>query len=527
MTKQPTSPLGFLRKNLATIILIGIVVVAAFFRFYQLADLPPGLHPDEAANGLDIFRMIDNHDFRVLYNTNGPREALFFYLQAIFVLIFGNSIMALRVAPALIGTAAVVVAYLWATDWFGRRAGLIAAFIFAVSPWAITITRDGFRASMVPLMIAGTAYLAGKAYKTKKIGYFIGAGAVAGLGLYTYVAFQLFVGIVILSLVYLLLLRRSWFTANWKKICLGLAAFFAVLVPMVVFTVKNPGDSFARSGGTSFMNKSLNGGKPLQTLMDSTTKTLLMFHFKGDANYRHNLGGLPMLNVFGGIMFLLGLFVSLLRIRRIKYFMILAIFGTMLLPAALTAESLPHALRAVGAMPAVFIIAAIGINYFLARWYATFPVNSVARNIGVSLVALLLLLTAFQGYKQYFVAWAQDPRTYEAYAEDMVRAAYYLNANGLKNNTQGSGNYLVVDGYSVKTVEYLSHKKANFTRLDLSDLRNLPIGTTGSKLFIIGVNHNTDSALEVLRAKFPKGRLSPHHSPFSDRILFYSYEVTQ
>lgn len=525
MANNQSSLLKIIHKHLGVIILVAIVILAIFFRFYKLADLPPGLHPDEAANGLDIFRMIEHHDFRVLYNTNGPREALFFYLQAIFVLILGNSILALRLAPAIIGTAAVIMAYLWAADWFGRRAGLLAAFIFAVSPWAVTITRDGFRASMVPLIIASVAYLAGRAYKTQKVGFYIAAGAVTGLGLYTYVAFQLFAGIAFLALVYLIIWRRSWFMRNWKKIALGLAAFLIVLSPMIVSTVKHPNDSFARSGGTSFMNKSLNGGKPLQTLADSVSKTLLMFHLKGDANYRHNLGGLPMLNVFVGIMFLLGVFVCLARLGRIKYFMLLAIFGTMLLPAALTAESLPHALRAVGSMPAVFIIAAVGINYFLTRWYTTFPVNGVARNVGAGLIGLLLLLTAFQGYKQYFVAWAQDPKTYDAYAEDMVQAAYWLNEQGGVGNTaQFKQNYLVVDGYSVKTVEYLSHKKADFSRLDLGDLRNLPIGN-GKKLFVVGVNGNTDAALEVLRAKFPSGHLGPHYSPFSDKILFYSYEV--
>lgn len=187
----------------------------------------------------------------------------------------------------------------------------------------------------------------------------------------------------------------------------------------------------------------------------------------------------------------------------------LAIFATMLLPAALTAESLPHALRAVGAMPAVFIIAAIGINYFLSRWYATFPVNGPARSFGAGLIVLLLLLTAVQGYKQYFVAWAQDPKTYEAYAEDTVQMAYYINQTSTQNNPTI---FLVVDGYSVKTVEYLSHKKTQFSRLDIKDLLSLPI-SSGKKLFVVAINGNTDQALQTLKTKFPGGHLGriTHH----------------
>ena len=77
-----------------------IVALAIFFRFYKLNVLPPGLHPDEAANGLDIFRILENKDYRIIYNTNGPREALFFYLQAIFVATMGNTILALQIGRA-------------------------------------------------------------------------------------------------------------------------------------------------------------------------------------------------------------------------------------------------------------------------------------------------------------------------------------------------------------------------------------------------------------------------------------------
>ncbi|HVE80574.1 MAG TPA: hypothetical protein VNA68_00290, partial [Candidatus Dormibacteraeota bacterium] len=99
--------------------LVLIILIAIFLRFWQLDSLPPGLHPDEAANGLDVFRMFDNLDFRPLYDTNGPREALFFYLQAIFVGLLGNSILALRIAPAIIGVAAVIAVYAWGKSWFG------------------------------------------------------------------------------------------------------------------------------------------------------------------------------------------------------------------------------------------------------------------------------------------------------------------------------------------------------------------------------------------------------------------------
>src|SRR6266536_6574324 len=149
----------WIKQHRYGLLLALVIALAVFMRFYQLGQLPPGLHPDEAANGLDIFRMLEHHDFRPLYNTNGPREALFFYFQAIFVAIMGNTILALRVAPALLGSLGVFTTYLWARSWFTKRTALVASFIMAVLPWSVTLSRDGFRASMTPLFVTLTLWL--------------------------------------------------------------------------------------------------------------------------------------------------------------------------------------------------------------------------------------------------------------------------------------------------------------------------------------------------------------------------------
>src|SRR5205823_2107137 len=135
----------------------------------------------------------------------------------------------------------------------------------------------------------------------------------------------------------------------------------------------------ARASGTSFLNRDLNHGKPVETLVDNVLKTAGMFNFHGDENYRHNLGGQPELNIFTGAMFVLGLLICVANLRRLPYFALLAVFGVMLLPEVLTAEGIPHSLRAIGALPACAVLAALGVSYLLDRWYAVFPINSTAR----------------------------------------------------------------------------------------------------------------------------------------------------
>ena len=522
MKKNSTSNkiYNFISKNFATIALVLIIVLAIIFRFYQLNTLPPGLHPDEAANGLDIFKILENHDIRVIYNTNGPRESLFFFFQAAFVKLLGNTILALRMAPALFGVLAVVFVYLYTKDWFGRRTALLASFMMAVNPWVVTISRDGFRASMVPLMIALVAFFAGRAYKTQKTWYFVAAAVAFGLGFYTYTAFIMFTLVVLGGLLYMLIARRKWLKSNLNKLLISLGVFLIVIAPLGYTVVTKPGDSTARAGGTSFLNPNLNGGSPALALLESTGKTLLQYSYYGDENSRHNLPGLPLLNTFSSIMLLLGLLVCFASFKRVKYVAVLGMFFAMMLPSVLTAEGLPHALRSIGTAASVFTIAAVGIDYLLVRWYKTFPVNALARNIGAITVMFLLFLSTVIGYRQYFVAWAQDPATYEAYSENMVQIGYYLNANNSQNK------FLIAGGYEAVPTEYITHSKTKYELLDTTKLQSQPLQTSPT-LYVFAGNDSSNSVIDILKAKYPDGVLTSHYSSFNDKLLYYTFTAGQ
>lgn len=536
--KKATQRQHFIAKYGTWIALAAIVLIAVFFRFYQLDQLPPGLHPDEAANGQDIFRMFAG-DIRPLYATNGPRESLFFFFQASFVAVLGNTILALRMAPAMFGVLAVIAVYYWGADWFGKRVGLIAAFFMAVTPWVVIISRDGFRASMVPLMVALVAYFGGRAIKTKQLPYFIGAGVFLGLGAYTYTAFQLMIAAVVGLLAYMTIFRRSWVMSQWKNLAAGLIAFLIILTPLVWYTATHP-DAVGRAGGTSFLNPSLNKGKPLEALADSVEKTALQYNFKGDTNPRHNVPGEPYLNTFVGIMFILGILVSLFALRHSRYFALLAIAVAMMLPAALTAEGLPHGLRSIGSAPPVMIIAAVGLSYFLGRWYAIFPINSIARNFGLGLVLLLLGATLIQGYKGYFVAWAGNPVTYDEYAEDNVAIAKDIRS--LTGKPEQPKIWAVVDGYSIRTVDYLTRKRPDFgskdpdfglrkgsgwDRLEWQEVASLPL-SEAPQVFYISNNSRAQEVLATIKAKYPNSQLKQNSSTaFPDHILYYTVGVNQ
>jgi hypothetical protein len=203
--------------------------------------------------------------------------------------------------------------------------------------------------------------------------------------------------------------------------------------------------------------------------------------------------------------------------------MILILFGAMLLPSLLTAEGLPHALRSIGTAVPVFILAGMGVNYLLYIWYKTFPINNLARATGLTLICLLLGLSLVQAYRQYFVAWAQDSRTYEAYNEGAVAIAKYLNAN----SKDGKNNFVLMGGYEANPIKYLTDKKSKYELLNEQQLKDLPIEGKLNEIIIVPTGINQNSQIEILKAKFPKGKITTVSSDFNGSPLFVVFEVQQ
>lgn len=497
--------------------LITILGVATFLRFFRLASLPPGLHPDEAANGLDVISMIEKGKFAAIYDTNGPREALFLYFQGIFAWI-GNAFhiaslnytpLALRIAPAIIGVVTVWGIYLLGKELYNRNVGLFAAAALTVSAWHIQFSRNGFRAIMAPLALIFLFYFFMKAYKEGKLRYYIATGITFALGFYTYLSFRMAPLVLIALLIFILIKDKKFLSRNWKNISWMAAVFLIVMMPMFVHFYHVPGDILGRSS-TSVMNKDLNGGNPVGTFLTGIGKTALMFNVHGDENYRHNLGGSPMLDPIVGILFWLGAILVLLKLNKIENFLMLMWVGALALPEVLTAEGIPHALRIVGIIPVVFLCVGLAANWIIEKLkvekYSTYVLMG------------LLLLSGLFGYYKYFVDFPSHGETGEAYAEDMVAIANDINAG-----EPGRNNILVVGEYGTKTIEFITHSTLKkWTRYEARDAQRVAIPTSNTKLFV--AKDWVGEAEDNLRKGGFSGVLTPVRSKIDGRIIYYEYQ---
>jgi len=270
---------------------VGVVLIAVGFRFYDLQNFPPGLFPDEAANGEDALLILDG-DWRPFYPRGNGREGLFFYLEALSIELFGIGVWQLHVVSAAVGVLSVLAMYFATRVWFGRLAGLLAALLLATSHWHVTLSRTGFRAILIPLFMAlFTAFVGYTIVSVKKrrtvSGYVFAALAGAALagGFYTYIAYRVMIGVV-LGVIGLLLLAALHPKIGFphvkrygKQAAVAILAALIVAAPLVIYFVQQPGDFVGRAGQVSVFSKDLQaefgGGRLVPTILYSLQKTLM------------------------------------------------------------------------------------------------------------------------------------------------------------------------------------------------------------------------------------------------------------
>ncbi len=454
-------------KKLKTeiVIFLLIMAVASFFRFYKLTSLPPGLYPDEAMNGNNAIQALTTGNFKIFYPENNGREGLFINIEALSVGIFGIHPWSLRLVSAIIGVLTVAGLYFLTKELFGWEIAALAAFLMSVSSWHVIFSRIGFRAIMLPLVLVWGFYFLYRGLHKIRQSDFLIAGIIGGLGFYTYFSYR------IAPLIALVMVLTYWFSANKKfpdpqfkqaktKIIQGLGMFLFASVMLAVaigmYFMLHPGDFLKRDGAPISVFAQ---AEPFKQLALSTAKTLGMFIFAGDYNWRHNISGWPELSLPLAILFAIGFLRELGHWLRKKgghfsviHTFLFTWFFIMLLPGFLSTEA-PHALRNIGVIPVVMIFSALGLYWLfekLYRWHVSIDPHVNIRESKVlvlTVLAIFLSSLGFLEYFRYFIVYASAPETITTFNQNYVDLAGYLNR--LSPSDQQRKKYILVNNGDV------------------------------------------------------------------------------
>ncbi len=239
----------YLRSNkIESLLLLVVILIALALRLYRIDEYLTFLG-DEGRDVRIVRDLITKGNLVFI----GPQTSvgnmylgpLYYYLIAPALFLSGLNPVGPAIANAIIGTLTVILTWYVGKSWFGKVAGLISAFFFAISPVAIIYSRSSWNPNPAPLFALICAYSIYQVWQNKKHKWIVvtAVSLAAALQMH-YLCLLLipFLGIFwVLSLKYqnqqqrLHLLRSSF---------LGFLLFLVMMSPLALFDLKHDGMNF-------------------------------------------------------------------------------------------------------------------------------------------------------------------------------------------------------------------------------------------------------------------------------------------
>ncbi len=516
-----------IRTHWVTLALLGILLIAFFFRVYRISTIPSDPESDHVEASKDVWDILQGQ-YRIFFPRNTGREPTQFYLTALLSKIFGYGWLTLRLAMALVGVLNVIPMYFLGKELLDRRFGVIVAFFVAISYWHVIISRIGLRIVLAPLWTTATLYALLRAFRTRQRNDFLLAGACLGLGLYGYYAFRIMPLLVIVFCLVKLLVDRGpnfrvgRFAAN---VVLLVVTSALVFLPMLRFWYDEPRTYWYRALTRTTDLEVSAPRDDARVFADNVKRALLMFNYEGDDAWPESVPMRPALDYVSGGLLVLGaaylLYLLLVKRNPLAIYLLVAIF-VLLLPCTLAIafpNEVPSNLRASAVIPVVLVLSALP-----AYWVGRQVVYSFRGGLGIVLVlvlgGLMLSQSVRLNYRTYFTDYREHYRHSAWNATDMAQVIdSFATLYGGRQNA-----YLIctpywIDGWGISVVMG-QIDWANFL-FQPSDLEP-HLADPRNRLYIY--NPINQEAEQWLLAHYPNGQLMRFQafSPDKDFMIFFA-----
>ncbi len=388
-----------------------IIALSAFLRIYQLGHIPCGIYCDEAANGYDSFCILksaaDMHG-RILplvinHHNVDFLEPLYVYLSIPLIALFDLSVFSTRLLAALTGILTIFSVFLLSKELFGEKPALVAALFIALSPWNMHFSRVAFRAILSPFFITTGLFFFFRSFR--RPASLIASAAAFGLTLNSYTAAKISVPLMLIVLLFLYrkeLISAAENNKSFSRCAAGSAVillFLAATAYISLLIYKNP-----RHKELSVF---LTDGQPLLIFLKNFFRHISpdFLFISGDANLRHGIPG------FGQYLHIMALFIPAgiffaFRDEKKKLILLVSFFLLGILPAAVTNEGNPSALRSITGMPFLEILSAYGAF----KLYECLTKKKLRGKIIGALLSFLFVLDSAWLVKTYFSRYPSESR---------------------------------------------------------------------------------------------------------------------
>ena len=445
----------------STLILLVIVVFAFFLRIFKLDEVPPSLYIDEVWSVYNPYLVAKG-----LLEVSLRGYIAYFLTGNYFTYsLFGASTFFTRLTSAIFGTGLVLVVYLLSNEMFGKRVGLVAAMLTAISPWGIQFSRYSVPASNYVFFATLFVYLMYKGIKAqaerKKLIYYVSSSITLGLTTYTHINSLAFIPVFLFGCILI-------FTSKFnKRVLINGLTYLSVAIlsaSMTIYEYINPnllsnaGSRVSSSYSTFAISKDL--GDLLSNIFERiyyhlspdflvttggaafAAKTGFSETISQAALSKYTTGLTGTLNYYGIIIYPALIYLlykiakrSSLREERLLMWWIFAY----VLASAVSYYDNPNAARNIVGLPALIIIMAVflyrGFNFacvYIGRKFSLKKSKFLKIILSLTILASIAVPTIYY-LDDYFINY--PVRSARAFNYEYKMVADYLTAEALWNNT--------------------------------------------------------------------------------------------
>lgn len=511
---------GIRRHSREAALVVLILGVALAARLFALNDHPYPWAGDEGSVGTEAGRILSGENTD-LFNTGWSGQPnLSFYPTAVSIAVFGNTMFAVRVVSAAIGTLTVLTLYGLGREMFGEGVALMAATVLAVLPFHLQFSRVGVNNVVDGLMVTLSLWLILRAVRTDRLSAYMWAGLVAGLTLYTYVGSRFVLVLSILALCYVAILRRGYLRAHFRHLGLYAASALIAMAPMAYFFVRHPDVFMTRVGQAGILfngwltQQAANTGRSVASiLLDQFSRSVLVYVSEPASGIFFNSPA-PYLTFLGALLFVIGMVVAFQQIRKLPFLILLTWFWAVVIFGSVLTISPPANTRLVMTSPAIAIFVALGIGKLLD----ILAVVRVPRTWQVGVGSILVVVLAIQNSAFYFGTYRTGHYFDDANAEVAMQAGTELQHLGPKYTLCMLALPRMFAGFP--TIPFLAPHNP---RLDLDPKQIGSADLSGHVPALVVATPDNLAALQQLQQRYPGGRFEVVASRTRAETLYYAY----
>lgn len=381
------------------VLILSLVFLLGFLiRALNIHSNPPSLYGDELTIAYDAYSILktgrdSTGEFLPLTLTQGAgRPAGYVYGSLPFIAIFGPSAIGVRALSVLSGLGVIILIYLICKFLFKEEIGVLAAFLMAINPWAVSVSRGGFETNFALfLALLGTYFFL---TASNRRWFYIFSAICFGLTIHTYPTYKVVMPLFLLLLVYLGNGGTKYQEKVDRKEFIIAAIVLSFFVVLAIFQTLTASSEARFLSINAFSQKELQSKIIQQINFDRTITSLpgiisplfynryveyglLLFSaylknfsidylfFLGDWNPRHNMGSMGGLFLAEFILVISGIIILAKDNQRKLLFLL---FWLALAPSATTLLLDTHNLRNLFMLPPLILLSAVGAYFYFSKF---------------------------------------------------------------------------------------------------------------------------------------------------------------